>query len=116
MSLKEYHLMRCIRKMVLVSLICSGFLSVVAAQDYKIPESKSGKYLYIVKRSLDSLLANAVDRYGKEHSGLIISILNCRDASPTTPIYNQDGYCKNLKANLLILNKTVLLKNQKLIA
>jgi hypothetical protein len=50
----------------------------------KLPEEKDKKYLFIIRRTVDSLLANAQDIYGKEHSKMILSILDCRNANPIT--------------------------------
>ena len=65
--------------MVVPSLFLSYF---VFAQEGSIPKSKDQKYLYVVQRTVDSMLINARDIYGKEHSGMIMSILDCRNAKP----------------------------------
>ena len=64
-------------------VVPSLFLSYsVFAQECSIPKSKDQKYLFIVQRAVDSMLINARDNYGPEHSGMLLSILRCKNAKP----------------------------------
>lgn len=70
------------KKFLLLILIIPGFTNCQTTQEAKIPSAENEKYLYVVQRTIDSLLVNARDIYGKEHSGMILSILGCVDGKP----------------------------------
>ena len=63
-------------------LIIVSFARCSTTQEAKIPIPKSEKYHFVVQRTLDSILVNARDIYGEEHSGMILSILRCKDGKP----------------------------------
>ena len=74
---------RMIYRKLIFFVISSIFLSYsVYAQNVKIPKSKDQKYLFIVQRAVDSMLVNARDIYGNEYSGMLLSILGCKNAKP----------------------------------
>ncbi len=44
------------------------------------------KYFEIVKRGCDAILENAIDTYGEQHSGMILSVLNHQTAKPLVDV------------------------------
>lgn len=63
-----------------LALALSGF-----AADAKQPSSK---YLEVVQRSADTLLENARDTYGKQHTGMILSVLDRNTGKPARRLPN----------------------------
>ena len=60
---------------VMLLLLVSGL---AAAAD----ESASTPYLDTVRRAADGLLENARDTYGSQHSGMVLSVLDCHTCKP----------------------------------
>lgn len=73
---------RIFKRSVLLLTIIIVFAKCSTNQDVKIPSAKNEKYLYVVQRTIDSLLVNGRDIYGEVHSGMILSILDCKDGKP----------------------------------
>lgn len=67
---------------VLLLIIILVFTKCGTTQEVKIPSAKNEKYLYVAQRTIDSIHVHARDIYGEVNSGMILSILRCKDGKP----------------------------------
>ena len=70
------------KRSVLLLILILVLTKCSTTQEVKIPSAKNEKYLYVAQRTIDSVLVNARDIYGEVHSGMILSILSCKDGKP----------------------------------